>query len=224
MNLELKSALGQLAARVNAFVDGALIFTLLHRHDIRVGIACAMHIRSHWCVSTSLRLEILCVLHLCYWRWSTKILLEEMGKRVDAYAAAQPLARGRILKEVWDIMEAAMADQQVASWTSRKEVQLMSRSEVKQVRRLCESGFRAYHAYMNPSSRRTGSTEFYILLDSVRDGSLGRFCEQLATQLQGPTSYTAVSGALRKSGVALWEKSREYNSIRLAGVQGVDRC
>ena len=103
MNLELKSTLEPLA--VNAWVDGGFILTLLHRHDIRVGIASAMYIRSHWCVSCALRLELLCVLHLCYWRWPTKMLLEAMEQRVEEYSLAQPLARAQIWREVWQIME-----------------------------------------------------------------------------------------------------------------------
>ena len=149
MNLELKNIFGLLASRMDAFFDGGCILTLLHRHDVRVGIATGMYIRRHWSVSASLRLEILCVLHLCYWRWSTKMLLEEMEQRVDEYAVVQPLAREQMWKEVWAIMEAEMAEKQVASWATTKEVKLMSRAEVKEVRRL--------GAYMNLSSRRTAS-------------------------------------------------------------------
>ena len=113
MNLELKSTLAPLA--VNAWIDGGFILTLLHRHDIRVGIASAMYIRSHWCVSRALRLELLCVLHLCYWRWSTKMLLEAMEQRVEEYSQAQPLARAQIWREVWQIMESKMETLQVVA-------------------------------------------------------------------------------------------------------------
>ena len=74
-------------------VGRGVVLTLLHRHDIRVIIASGMYIRSRWRVSRAMRLELLCVLHLCYWRWSTKLLLEEMEHRVQEYTVAQPLAR-----------------------------------------------------------------------------------------------------------------------------------
>ena len=223
MNLELKKALGPLLCAVSAWVDGGFILHLLHRHDIRVGIASGMYIRSHWCVPVALRLELLCVLHLCYWRWSTKVLLQEMEQRIDEYAAAQPLARGSIWRVVWAIMEAKMEEMQVASWSTTKISKLMPRSEIKQARRLSDNDFSAHHAYMNPSSRRSGAKEFNLLVESISDGSLWRACQQIATQLQTEVSYTAVSDAMRNHDVALW-KSGGYGCVRCAGVQAADWC
>ena len=95
MSSELNYALGPLRRTVGAWLDGGFVLTLLHRHDIRVGIASGMYIRTRWGVSRVLRLELLCVLHLCYWRWSTKLLLEEMEHRVQEYSVAEPLARAK---------------------------------------------------------------------------------------------------------------------------------
>ena len=71
---------------------------------------------------------------------------------------------------------------------------MVARSEVEQVRRFGDSDFKAYHAYMNPSSRRTGAQEFDILVGSLQDGSLWRACEEIAGKFQGKTSYAAASG------------------------------
>lgn len=91
---------------------------------------------------------------------------------------------------------------------------MVARSEVKKGRRLGDSDFEAYHAYMNPSSRRTGAQEFDILVGSLQDGSLWRACEEIAGKFQGKTSYTAVSGAMREHGVILWQHGA-YNCVRL---------
>ena len=193
-----------------------VVLTLLHRHDIRVGIASAMYIRSHWCVSRSLRLELLCVLHLCYWRWSTKMLLEEMEHRVEEYARAQPLARAQIWREVWQIMESKMEKVQVVARSDSRELEVVARTDVKRVRDGSGTDtVRAYHAYMNPSSRRSGAKEFSILVGSLEDGSLWRACEDIARKIEGKTSYTAVSDAMREHEVTLWQQG-SYNCVRLA--------
>ena len=108
MTSELKYALGPLRQSVGAWLEGGVVLTLLHRHDIRVIIASGMYIRKCWGVSRVLRLELLCVLHLCYWIWLTKLLLEEMEHRLQEYSVAQPLARAEIWREVWKIMESKM--------------------------------------------------------------------------------------------------------------------
>ena len=136
-----------------------------------------------------------------------------MEPRLAEYSLAQPLARAQIWREVWKIMESEMKETQVAEWSDRKEVKLVARADVKRHRRL--SDFRAYHAYMNPSARRTGAQEFRILVDSLQDGSLWRACQQLVGHFQGGASYSAVPDAMREHGVTLW-KHGAYNCIRLA--------
>ena len=97
VNSELKYTLGPLRKAVGQWLDGGVVLTLLHRHDIRVIIASGMYIRKCWGPTRVMRLELLCVLHLCYWRWSTKLLLEAMEHRVHEYSVAQPLARAQII-------------------------------------------------------------------------------------------------------------------------------
>ena len=215
MTLDLKNALGPLLAAVNAWVDGGFILTLLHRHDIRVGIASSMYIRSRWSVSLALRLEVLCVLHLCYWRWSTKRLLEAMEPRMEEYSRAQPLARGQIWRQVWRVMEGDMGQVQVGAWSDSRELKIVARADVKQIRARGDGDFRAHHAYMNPSSRRSGAQEFSILVDSVDDGSLWRACVEIAEKMQNPAPYTAVTDAMRRHEVTLW-KNGTYGAVRLA--------
>ena len=213
---ELKHALGPLRKAVGAWLDGGFVLTLLHRHDIRVIIASGMYIRKCWGVSRVMRLELLCVLHLCYWRWSTKLLLEEMEHRVPEYSLAEPLARAEIWKEVWQKMENKMAQVQVVAWSDRRELEVMDRRDVKRAR---DGGggadFRAYHPYMNPSSRRSGAHQFIILVDSLADGSLWRACEEIARNLKDTPSYTAVTDAMRKHKVTLWQGG-SYSCVRLA--------
>ena len=71
------------------------------------------------------------MLHLCYWRWSTKMLLETLEPRVEEFAAAQPLARARIWQEVWDVMATEMADKQVATVSATKHVKFVPLAQIE---------------------------------------------------------------------------------------------
>ena len=92
----------------------------------------------------------------------------------------------------------------------------MDRTEVKRAR---DGGggadFRAYHAYMNPSSRRSGAAQFSSLEGSLADGSLWRACEDIARNIEDAPSYTAVTDAMRTHKVTLGQ-SGSYSSVRLA--------
>ena len=215
-NAELKHALGPLRKAVGAWLDGGFVLTLLHRHDIRVIIASGMYIRKCWGVSRVMRLEILCVLHLCYWRWSTKLLLEEMEHRLQEYWVAQPLVRAKIWRDVWQLMEGKMEQVQVVAWSDSRTLEVMDRKDVKRARNAASGAdFRAYHPYMDPSSRRSGAQQFSILVDSLADGSLWRACEDIARNIEDAPSYTAVTDAMRKHKVSLWQAG-SYNCVKLA--------
>ena len=219
LSIELKKTLGCLRRHVDAWIDGGFILRLSHRHDIRVGIASGMYIRQHWPVTSPLRLEILCVLHLCYWRWSTKLLLETLEPRVDEFAAAQPLARAKIWREVWDVMWNEMADKQVLTVSATKHVKLVPRLQIEGLRRQAgkNSGFKAHHPVMNPSSRRPGPHEFTLLMTSLEDGSLWRACEEIAVAFEGDEAapYSAITNAMKNSNVHPWVKGG-YGCVRLA--------
>ena len=59
-----------MAPRLGAFMVGGFASTLLHRHDIRVGIASGMFLKPV-VPETAVRLELLMVLYPCYWKWSS---------------------------------------------------------------------------------------------------------------------------------------------------------
>ena len=50
------------------YIQGGLAASLLHRHDVRVGVAAGMFLRER-ITDTSLRLEVLCLVFLCYRKW-----------------------------------------------------------------------------------------------------------------------------------------------------------
>ena len=237
LNHELKSTLGKdLTCHVADWVGGGFILSSLHRHDIRVGIASGMYIRQQWpIVAAPLRLEILCVLSLSNWRWTTKKLLELLEPRVLEYARSQPLARAQIWREVWDAMEFEMDDRYVVTLHApQAKLKLVSQWQLRQLYR--EGSFRdargnsrgnysSWNVLVNQWSRRHASKEFFILQKSLRDGSLWRACHQLAAKFEGcrQASYSAVSGAMNDNGVALWMTNR-CSCARCAQVQAVNRC
>ena len=88
----LQSALGDVAKCFGAFVQGGCVASLRHRHDIRMGIASGMHLREH-ITSATLRLEVLCVLYLCYWKWAAACILETLMRHVGELLGADPKGR-----------------------------------------------------------------------------------------------------------------------------------
>ena len=63
--------LGRAASRVGVYVVGGSALTLLHRHDIRVGIASGMILKT-FVPDRSRRIEMLAMLYPAYWRGSTR--------------------------------------------------------------------------------------------------------------------------------------------------------
>ena len=234
LNHELKSTLGKdLTCHVADWVGGGFILSSLHRHDIRVGIASGMYIRQQWpMIATPLRLEILCVLSLCGWRWTTKKLLELLEPRVLEYARSQPLARAQIWQEVWDAVEFEIGDMFVVTLHA-SQAKLVSKWQLRQLYR--EGSLRdtqnargqssSWNVLVDQWSRRSASKEFSILKISLRDGSLWRACHQLAERFEGcsQASYSAVSDAMNVNGVAFWMTNR-CRCARCAQVQAVNRC
>ena len=53
------------------YVVGGSALTLLRRHDIRVGIASGMFLKT-FVPDRSRRIEMLMMLYPAYWRWSTR--------------------------------------------------------------------------------------------------------------------------------------------------------
>ena len=53
---------------VGDYTQSGLAASLLHRHDVREGVASGMFLRER-ITDTSLRLEVLCLVFLCYRKW-----------------------------------------------------------------------------------------------------------------------------------------------------------
>ena len=158
----------------------------------------------------------MCVLHLCYWRWSTKLVLQAMEHRVREYSEAQPLARAQIWREVWEQMESKMETVQVVARSDRGELEVMDRKDVKRAREGVAAEVRAHHPSMNPSSRRTGAQQFSVLVGSLADGSLWRAGQQIARDIERTPSHSAVIDAMRVHKVTLWSQRNSYSCVRLA--------
>ena len=78
--------LGGAADRVGVYVVGGSALTLLHRHDIRVGIAPGMFLKT-FVSDRSRRIEMLTMLYPAYWRWSTRDLVIAMHEHREELTA-----------------------------------------------------------------------------------------------------------------------------------------
>jgi len=124
------------------------------------------------------RLELLAVLFPAYWRWSTSMLLAGISAKMTELLRADSHHRAKIIEAAWLAMATHMDNYQVVSSRSERTVELLPRKR-KPLAPGQEDIFN-YHAYSNPSSRRTGLRDFQILLKDLRSGSLWRACESLA--------------------------------------------
>ena len=212
----MQSLIGPAANRVGSYIAGGYALTLHHRHDIRVGAASAMFLTASG-VSAILRLEILTFLYPLYWRWPTKVVLQQLFEHLPKLTAAAAAGahdhRASIYQEAFDHMRRFMDPYQVIGYRDDREVKLVLRSEAKTS---YATGCFGYHPYSNPESRRTGRHECEILLQDVKSGSLWRACEELFilwTDSDLPISYTQCAPLLRQ--IQLWAGARAiYNRTR----------
>ena len=91
---------------------GGFAISLRHRHDIRVGIASGMLLRSV-VLDGAPRVPLLAAMYRADWRWSTSMLLNSICARMHEFLRAQPLARAEILREAWAAMSNGVAKYQV---------------------------------------------------------------------------------------------------------------
>ena len=153
------------------YVVGGSALTLLHRHDIRVGIASGMFLKT-FVPDRSRRIEMLMMLYPAYWRWSTRDLVIAMHEHreeltvpsADAAASGASVAsrRADIYAAAWDKVEATMRDKQVVGYRDEQRVALLHRSKARRIT-CCAEGRFGYHPISNPASRRTGASEARIL-------------------------------------------------------------
>ena len=214
--------LGRAADRVGVYVVGGSALTLLHRHDIRVGIACGMILKT-FVPDRSRRIEMLAMLYPAYWRWSTRELVIAMHEHREEFAASGADAadsgagaanrRADIYAAAWDKVEAKMRDKQVVGYRDEERVALLQRSEARQSIRERKGRF-GYHPYSNPASRRTGASEARILLTDVRSGQLESVSKAL-DQLWAASgaTYKHSQEVLMNQRISLWQRAG-YNRIR----------
>ena len=195
---------------------GGFAISLRHRHDIRVGIASGMLLRSV-VLDGATRVALLAALYPAYWRWSTSMLLNSICARMHELLRAQPLARAEILREAWAAMSNEMAKCQVVGVRDKCKVSLLPRTEANRPRSKNNGsvdGLFRYHPFSNPSSRRTGLAEFHVLLHDLCSGSLWRACAELASLLTSSPTYAKAVEVVKKHGIKLWSDRGRYNRVR----------
>ena len=168
--------LGGAADRAGVYVVGGSALTLLHRHDIRVGIASGMILKT-FVPDRSRRIEMLAMLYPAYWRWSTRELVIAMHEHREEFAASGADAadsgagaanrRADIYAAAWDKVEAKMRDKQVVGYRDEERVALLQRSEARRITCSAEGRF-GYHPISNPASRRTGASEARIVVRAAK--------------------------------------------------------
>ena len=136
--------LGDRPRLVGAVARGGYILRLSDRHDIRVGIASGMYLKGH-VFDAALRIELLAVLNLGYWRWSTRTLLLVVAPRLAEYTLAQPLARAAILVEAWYSMLGVTEPMQVVSKKGSLTLTLREREEIRNLKAHEGKGLECYH-------------------------------------------------------------------------------
>ena len=204
------------------YVVGGSALTLLHRHDIRVGIASGMFLKT-FVPDRSRRIEMLMMLYPAYWRWSTRDLVIAMHEHreeltvpsADAAASGASVAsrRADIYAAAWDKVEATMRDKQVVGYRDEQRVALLHRSKARRIT-CCAEGRFGYHPISNPASRRTGASEARILLPDVRSGKLERVGKTLDQQWAASgATYKQSQEVLVQESISLWKRA-DYNRIR----------
>ena len=173
------------------YIQGGLAASLLHRHDVRVGVAAGMFLRE--CITdASLRLEVLCSVFLCYWKWGAASFVRLVLSKLDSLQASDDEGRASLYEFCWEQAEREVRPQEISvvGHRGQQTVELLPR---KKVRRLggWEAGFRSYHLLKNPAARRPGRKEFRLLMKDLRAGRLKTSCDALAEKF-------AASGATYK--------------------------
>ena len=199
----------RVASRLGAFVVGGFACTLLHRHDIRVGIASGMFLKLV-VPEAATRLELLMALYPCYWKWSTAEVLRHLTSRMDKLLGASAKERARMLENAWRAIERAMSSRQVVGHRALQTVELLSRAEAKKMTSGAAGRF-GYHPYMNPASRRTGAQEFELLLPDLESGKVELACADLVrtwAAASGAASYRDSEQVLAKHRIALFSGAK----------------
>ena len=202
-----------MASRLGAFIVGGFASTLLHRHDIRVGIASGMVLKLV-VPEAAKRVELLMALYPCYWKWSTAAVLRHLTSRMDQLLGASAKERARMLENAWRAMGRTMSSRQVVGHRDLHTVELHTRAAAKKITSSAEGRF-GYHPYMNPASRRTGAQQFERLLPDLKSGKVELACADLVRTWAAASgaSYRDSEQVLAKHNIALFSGA-VYNRTR----------
>ena len=130
---QLQAIIGPPGRCFGAFVCGGVVASLRHRHDVRAGIAASMYLRSAL-PEAKLRIEVLCVVYLCYWKWSARAFLNALVTRLGELRAADSPRRAELYEAAWAEMlsEVKPAERTVVSDRCHRRVDLIDRKDKKE--------------------------------------------------------------------------------------------
>ncbi len=201
-------ALGEVADGFGDFVQGACVASLSHRHDVRMGIASAVLLRERIASSAALRLEVLCVVHLCYyWKWPAAGFLRSVLRRPEELLGADARGRASLYERAWAEAAAALpaADFSVVCRRDRRTVELWPRAQMRAID-LGTEGQLVYSLEGPPSKCRRGGAELAALTEEMRSGSLEDALAKVAQAFAAPgATYSACDAHLRT--VRLWKNA-----------------
>ena len=207
----LQSALGDVANCFGGFVHGGCVASLRHRHDVRMGIASGMHLREH-IASATLRLEVLCVLFLCYWKWPAACILKNLMRHVEELLGADAQGRAALYERSWKEAMLILRPTEFSVVCNRRQrtVELLPRAKVRRLGGMAADYF-SYNLRMNPAKRRTAEIEFGILMEDLRSGRLVDALAKLAESFAASgATYSTCEVHLRSA--QLWA-SAKYSRI-----------
>ena len=190
----LQQALGDLASKVGVFAVGGHILCLLHRPDIRCGVAARMLLQQVG-FNLAQRLELLTTLYPAYWKWATSKILSGMVAKAQMLREATDEQRATIINQCWEAMVADQESQQVICRPAESKLTLLPRSETARMTGAAKRTY-GYHPFRNPASRRFGKIEWDSLSLDVSSGKLRRACEQLAEKWSKPDMEVTYEAAL----------------------------
>ncbi len=205
----LRRELGEVADRFGDFVHGACVASLSHRHDVRMGIASGMLLRGR-IASAAVRLEVLCVAYLCYWKWRAAGFLQRLLHREDEFLRADAQGRACLYERAWAEAAAALplADFAVVCRRGRGTAELWPRARVRALGgSACGDYHYVYSLERHPSKHRaSGEFEFALLMQDLRSGRLESALANVAAAFAASAgaTYSACLEHLRS--VRLWEK------------------
>ncbi len=207
----LRRELGEVADRFGDFVHGACVASLSHRHDVRMGIASGMHLREHIVSSATLRLEVLCVTHLCYWKWPAATFLRRLLRRAGELLGADAQGRASLYELAWAEAAALSARFSVVCHRGRRTVELWPCARARALGEPAADDYCLYDvAGGDPSAQcrgRAGARNFAVLMQDLRSGHLEGALAKVARAFAAPgATYSACDAHLRT--LQLWKNAR----------------